>query len=326
MDMMLIMVAVLAFVAVAAVGMAVAVPSNGAAKAAKRAQTIGQRGRLPRQAVKSASADVSLRRKQLQKSLQEQEKKRRAAAFDAATKLRQAGLALSVKVFWLGSGGLGVVAATICLALHMKLPVALMMGFVGGVGAPLWFLGVLAKRRRAKFASAFADAVDIVVRGLRSGLPLHDCLKVIGKECPEPLAGEFRRLVEGLSMGVTMEQGLDRMHDRMPAPELRFFAIVLNIQQKTGGNLGEALGNLSSVLRGRRMMREKIKALSSEAVASAGIIACLPPGVACLITVTSPHYLESMFTDPRGHVMLATAAIVMTTGVLVIRKMINFKF
>ena len=326
MDMMLIMVAVLAFVAVAGVGVAVAVPSNGAAKAAKRAQTIGQRGRVPRQAVKSASNDATLRRKQLQKTLQEQEKKRRAAAFDAGTKLRQAGLTLSVKAFWLGSGGLGVVTATLCLALHMKLPLALMMGFVGGAGVPLWFIGVLAKKRRAKFASAFADAVDIIVRGLRSGLPLHDCLKVIAKECPEPLAGEFRRLVEGLSMGVTMEQGLSRMHERMPTPELNFFSIVLNIQQETGGNLGEALGNLSAVLRGRRMMREKIKALSSEAVASACVVGALPPGVGTLITLTSPHYLQIMFTDPRGHVLLAIGAGIMSFGIFVMRKMINFKF
>jgi tight adherence protein B len=326
MDAMIIVVAVLAFVVVAGVGVAVAVPSNGAAKAAKRAQSLGQRGRVPRQVVKSASSDATLRRKQLQKTLQAQEKKRRAAAFDAGTKLKQAGLALSVKTFWLGSAGLGVVTATLCLALHMKLPLALMMGFVGGVGVPLWFIGVLASKRRAQFAGAFADAVDIIVRGLRSGLPLHDCFKVIGKESPEPLAGEFRRLVEGLSVGVTMEQGLEKMHDRMPTPELRFFAIVLNIQQKTGGNLGEALGNLTAVLRGRRMMREKIKALSSEAVASAGIIGCLPPAIALLISVTSPHYLQSMFTDPRGHMMLAVAATVMTTGILVMRKMINFKF
>jgi tight adherence protein B len=184
----------------------------------------------------------------------------------------------------------------------------------------------MAKKRRAKFGMAFADAVDIIVRGLRSGLPLHDCLKVIGKECPEPLAGEFRRLVESLSMGLTMDQGLEKMNERMPTPELRFFSIVLNIQQKTGGNLGEALGNLSAVLRGRRMMREKIKALSSEAVSSAAVIGCLPPGVGTLLSFVNPKYLMPMFADPRGHMMLAAAAVIMTMGILVMRKMINFKF
>ena len=327
MDPMLILAAGLAFVAVAGAGFAVLGLQSPSGRAAKRAQALVQRGRQPRQAARPApSSDAGQRRKQLQRSLQEQEKKRRAAAFDAAAKLRQAGLSLSPKTFWLVSAAVGLGLATVGLVLHMKLPVALMLGFVGGAGAPLWVLGVLAKKRRAKFALAFADAVDIIVRGLRSGLPLHDCLRVIGKECPEPLAGEFRRLVESLSMGQTLDQGLERMHDRMPAPELRFFAIVLNIQQKTGGNLGEALGNLSGVLRGRRMMREKIKALSSEAVSSAAVIGCLPPGVAGLLSVVNPHYLSAMFTDPRGHMMLAGGAGIMTIGVMVMRKMINFKF
>jgi tight adherence protein B len=274
----------------------------------------------------AANADAAQRRKQLQRTLQEHEKKRRAAIFDAATKLRQAGLTTDVKTFWMISAGLGVVAAVLALVLHLNPLVALMAGFVAGAGLPLWFVGMLAKRRSAKFAMAFADAVDIIVRGLRSGLPLHDCFKVIGKESPEPLAGEFRRLIENLSMGMTLDQALEKMHERLPAPELRFFTIVLNIQQKTGGNLGEALGNLSNVLRGRRMMREKIKALSSEAVSSAAVIGCLPPGVAGLLSVVNPRYLEVMFTDPRGHMMLAGGAVVMGMGTMVMRKMINFKF
>ena len=327
MDPMIILVAVLAFVLVGGTGLALASVGGSSAKTAKRVQAVAQRGKGARpSASRTPGAEANQRRKQIERNLQEQEKKRRAAAFDATTKLRQAGLNIEAKVFWLISGGCGLVAATLGLVLHMQLLVALMLGFVGGAGIPLWFIGVLAKKRRAKFALAFADAVDIIVRGLRSGLPLHDCLRVIGKECPEPLAGEFRRLVENLSMGVTLEQGLDKVHERMPAPELRFFAIVLNIQQKTGGNLGEALGNLSGVLRSRRMMREKIKALSSEAVSSAAVIGCLPPGVGALLSVVNPKYLMTMFTDPRGHLMLGAGAVIMTMGILVMRKMINFKF
>ena len=327
MDPTVLFAASLAFVAVVAMGLVFAGVGSGSSKAAKRVQAVVQKGKGGRQAMRpAANASAEQRRKQLQRNLQEQEKKRRAAAFDAGVKLRQAGLSLDVKLFWLISAGFGMIAATLALVLHLKLIVALMIGFVCGAGAPLWFIGVLAKRRRAKFALAFADAVDIIVRGLRSGLPLHDCLKVIGKECPEPLAGEFRRLVENLSMGLTLDQSLEKLHERMPAPELRFFAIVLNIQQKTGGNLGEALGNLSGVLRGRRMMREKIKALSSEAVSSAGVIGCLPPGVAILLSFVNPHYLSVMFTDPRGHLMLGAGATIMTFGILVMRKMINFKF
>ena len=327
MDPIVILAAAMAFVAVMAMGLVFAGVGSDSGKAAKRVQAVAQKGKGGRQALRpAANASAEQRRKQLQRNLQEQEKKRRAAAFDAAAKLRQAGLAMNVKTFWMISAVFGLVAAVVALILHLQPLVALLTGFVAGAGVPLWFIGMLAKRRRAKFAMAFADAVDIIVRGLRSGLPLHDCLKVIGKECPEPLAGEFRRVVESLSMGVTMDQALEKMHERMPAPELRFFAIVLNIQQKTGGNLGEALGNLSNVLRGRRMMREKIKALSSEAVSSAGVIGCLPPGVAGLLSVVNPRYLTVMFTDPRGHMMLAGGAVIMAMGTMVMRKMINFKF
>jgi tight adherence protein B len=329
MDPLLIVVTVLAFVAVGGVGLVFAGVGSSSSRTAKRVQALAQKGkgggrnggmRAP------TSADAAQRRKQLQRTLQEQEKQRRAAAFDAAMKLRQAGLAVDVKVFWMVSGIVGLVAAGAVLIGGFPSYVALMAGFVAGAGLPLWVLGFLAKRRNNKFAMAFADAVDIIVRGLRSGLPLHDCFKVIGKESPEPLSGEFRRLVENLSMGMTLDQALEKMYANMPAPELRFFAIVLNIQQKTGGNLGEALGNLSAVLRGRRMMREKIKALSSEAVSSAGVIGCLPPGVAGLLSVVNPHYLAPMFTDPRGHLLLAAGATIMSIGIMVMRKMINFKF
>jgi tight adherence protein B len=233
---------------------------------------------------------------------------------------------VDVKVFWMIAAGVGLGAAAAVMIAGFPSYIALMVGFVAGGGLPLWVVGFLSKRRSHKFAMAFADAVDIIVRGLRSGLPLHDCFKVIGKESPEPLAGEFRRLVENLSMGMTLEQALEKMYASMPAPELRFFAIVLNIQQKTGGNLGEALGNLSTVLRSRRMMREKIKALSSEAVSSAGVIGCLPPGVAALLSVVNPHYLQPLFSDPRGHLLLAAGATIMSFGIMVMRKMINFKF
>jgi tight adherence protein B len=327
MDPILLVVGVLGFVAVAGVGLVFAGVGSGSAKTAKRIQALSQKGKgrqgMSRQAPTDAAAQ---RRKQLLRTLQEQEKQRRAALFDAAAKLRQAGVSLDVKKFWMICAGLGLVVAVLALALLHNPLTSLGAGFVVGVGLPLWFLGVLAKRRNAKFALAFADAVDIIVRGLRSGLPLHDCFKVIGSESPEPLAGEFRRLIESLSMGMTLDQALDKMYERLPAPELKFFAIVLNIQQKTGGNLGEALGNLSAVLRSRRMMREKIKALSSEAVSSAGVIGCLPPGVAGLLSVVNPHYLTVMFTDHRGHLMLAGGAVWMTFGILVMRKLINFKF
>ena len=187
-------------------------------------------------------------------------------------------------------------------------------------------VGFLAKRRTKKFTEAFSDAIDVIVRGIKSGLPVHDCLKIIGRESPEPLGSEFVRLVENIGMGMSVDQALEQMFSRMPTPELRFFTIVMAIQQKTGGNLAEALNNLSQVLRSRKLMREKIKALSSEAVASSFIIGSLPPGVVLLIMVTSPSYMAIMYSDPRGHLIMMFGAFWMALGIFVMRKMINFKF
>ena len=266
------------------------------------------------------------RRKQILKTLKEQDQQKKKASLTIAARLRAAGLGENVRNFWIISGVVGVVAGLIPLLLRQMPLIALGAAFAAGVGLPRWVVGMLATARTKKFTSAFADAVDIIVRGIKSGLPVHDCLKIIGKECPEPLAGEFRMLTENVGMGMSMEQALERMYERMPTNELRFFAIVLSIQSKTGGNLAEALGNLSNVLRGRRLMAEKIKALSAEAVASAFIIGSLPPGVVALISITAPTYMAPMFTDQRGHLMLLAAGIWMTCGILVMRKMINFKF
>jgi CRP-like cAMP-binding protein len=137
---------------------------------------------------------------------------------------------------------------------------------------------------------------------------------------------EFQKLVEGVAAGLTLAQALDKMYERMPTPELKFFSIVIAIQQKTGGNLAEALNNLSIVLRARKMMGEKIKALSSEATASAGIIGSLPPAVMILVSLTTPAYMAKLFTDPRGQFMLLIAVAMMAFGVFVMKKMIAFKF
>jgi tight adherence protein B len=184
----------------------------------------------------------------------------------------------------------------------------------------------LAQRRTKKFTEYFSDAIDIIVRGIKSGLPVHDCLRVIGRESPPPLGPEFIRLVENISMGMTIDQGLERMYESMPTPELRFFTIVLAIQAKTGGNLAEALGNLSAVLRARKLMREKIKALSSEATTSAFIIGSLPVAVVLLVIATTPSYMMVMLTDPRGKLMLIAGAVIEAIGVFVMRRMINFKY
>ena len=223
--------------------------------------------------------------------------------------MNQAGLTPNLRTFWMISAALGLVSGIIAIVAIHNFLIALGIAFAAGLGLPRWVLGFLSKRRTAKFTAAFPDATDIIVRGIKSGLPVNDCLKMIAREAPQPLAMEFQKLVEALSTGQSNEQALEKMFARMPTSEVRFFSIVLSIQQKTGGNLAEALGNLSAVLRARKLMREKIKAMSGEAVASAGIIGVLPPGVMTLVTLTTPAYMRPMFTDPRGHVMLMVGAV-----------------
>lgn len=326
--MLFILAGVLGFITIAGLGFVFAGGGDsGSAKTVKRAQLIagGDRTAVAARA-KAAANTPDARRKAILKTLKEQDQQKKKASLSIAARLRAAGLGENVRMFWIISGVVGVVVGLILLLLRQMPILALGAAFAAGFGLPRWVVGMLAKARTKKFTEAFSDAIDIIVRGIKSGLPVHDCLKIIGKECPEPLAGEFRMLVENTGMGMSMEQALERMYERMPTNELRFFTIVLSIQAKTGGNLAEALGNLSTVLRARKLMAEKIKALSAEAVASAFIIGCLPPGVVLLISVTAPTYMAPMFTDQRGHLMLMVAAVVMTVGILVMRKMINFKF
>lgn len=325
--MLFVLAGILGFITIAGLGFAFAGGDSAQAKAAKRAQLIAKGGE--RQAgvrAKAAANTPDARRQVILKALKDQERKQKKASLSIAARLQAAGLGENVKMFWIVSAVLGLFVAMIILLLGQSPLVALGAGFAAGAGLPRWVLGFLANGRTQKFTAAFADAVDIIVRGVKSGLPVHDCLKIIGKECPEPLAGEFRTLTENIAMGVPMDSALEKMYERMPTNELRFFSIVLAIQQKTGGNLAEALGNLSNVLRARKLMKEKIKALSAEAVASAFIIGVLPPGVVTLISVTSPAYMAPMFTDPRGHLMLLVSAVWMSIGIFVMRNMINFKF
>lgn len=322
-----ILVAVLGFITVAGVGLVLAGVGSGQNRSVKRAQAIV--GRDARETGGSrrrnqASAQDQ-RRRQILKTLRDQDRRQKKATLSISARLQQAGLGRDVKGFWIASGVVGVVVALMVLVLGQSPLIALGLGFAAGLGLPRWVVGFLAARRIKKFTEGFPDAMDIITRGIKSGLPVHDSLRVIAQETSEPLAGEFRRLVESIGMGVSMDQALDKMNESMPTPEVRFFAIVLAIQAKTGGNLAEALGNLSTVIRARKLMREKIKALSGEAVASAFIIGSLPPGVVILISLLAPDYMHPLFTDPRGHIMLMAGAFWMSIGIFVMRKMINFR-
>lgn len=320
------LVAILGFVVVAGLGLAFTGPAAGNnAKTLKRVQAItGAEARDGARRRPQATAQDT-RRRQIIKTLKDQDKQAKKASLTIAARLQQAGLPNNLRGFWIASGVVGLVVFAAAMILRQAPLIALGLGFAAGAGLPRWVVGFLASRRTKLFTSNFPDALDIVVRGIKSGMPVHDSLRIIGTETAEPLAGEFRRLTENIGLGVNLDQALEKMYERMPTSEVRFFSIVLAIQAKTGGNLAEALGNLSTVIRARRLMREKVKALSGEAVASAFIIGSLPPGVVALISATSPAYMSPMFADQRGHVMLMFGAGWMAMGIFVMRRMINFK-
>lgn len=326
-DLVFILAAVCAFVAVAAAGLALAPGDSGRARKARVAVAAG--GPIQRGQRKVAALDAAAhKRRQIQETLKDLEARQRAERKKSLTlrgQLEQAGLTATPVHFWIASGGLAAIALLGVMAAGLHPAIAAAAAIAAGLGLPRWILAMMRKGRRAKFTANFADALDIIVRGIKSGLPLSECLKVIARESETPVRQEFQLLVEGLSVGVDLDEGLRRMTLRMPLSELSFFMIVLVIQQKTGGNLSEALNNLANVLRARKMMREKVQALSSEAKASAFIIGSLPPGVAIMVSIMSPAYMEPLFTTPLGQMMLMGGAMWMGIGILIMRGMINFK-
>ena len=258
------------------------------------------------------------------KELEERRKKSKNVAL--TTRIAQAGLAWSKQTYIIISVSIGAVMFLGGIIGNAGLLAAAALGFAGAFGLPRWFLSFLKKRRENKFLNAFPDAVDIIVRGIKAGLPLLDCMKMITTEAPEPVKSEFRAIVETQAIGMPLGEAAGKLYERMPLPEANFFGIVIAIQQKAGGNLAEALGNLSRVLRDRKKMKGKIQAMSQEAKASAGIIGSLPIAVMGLVWVTSPAYINLLFTAQLGHILLAGSAVWMLMGVLVMKKMINFDF
>jgi tight adherence protein B len=241
-------------------------------------------------------------------------------------KIAQAGLSWSKKQFLLIAGGLGIGTFLVVFVFSASLLPSLAGAFAAGCGAPLWLLSHLKKRREKKFLNDFPDAVDVIVRGIKAGLPLLDSLKIIALEAQEPIKSEFKTIVETQTIGVPLGEACAKIYERMPLPEANFFGIVISIQQKAGGNLSEALGNLSRVLRDRKKMKAKINAMSMEAKASASIIGSLPIAVGTLVWLTSPDYISLLWTADIGRVMIAGCAVWMGLGVFVMKQMINFDF
>ncbi|MGH1351201.1 MAG: type II secretion system F family protein [Methyloligellaceae bacterium] len=300
---------------------------SGERKTEKRMRSVTARRKPDGRGGASKFDNNQARRKQVQETLNELEKRQKTKSkITLGLRLEQAGLDITEKTFFMISVLCGLVASLLVVFLGSPIYMIGAAALAAGIGFPRWVLKVLAKRRQKKFTEEFANAVDIIVRGIKSGLPLNDCLRIISAESQEPVKSEFADIVEQQKLGVTVPQALEKLYERVPLEEVNFFAIVITIQQQSGGNLAEALSNLSGVLRDRKRLRGKIKAFSAEAKSSAGIIAALPIAVMMIVYVTTPDYILLLWTDPTGNVMLAGSAIWMTIGILVMRNMINFDY
>jgi tight adherence protein B len=297
---------------------------SGQRKAESRRATIARPDAPARQAEKSQRS----RREQVEGSLKELDARRKKEkSVPLTTRLAQAGLGTwTPQKFWIMSGISGAVGLVLAFLIGGSPLYAAVMAFGTGLGLPRWVLGFLKKRREKAFLKALPDAVDVIVRGIKAGLPLFESIKVVAADAPEPLKSEFNAIIETQTIGMPLGEACARLYERMPLPEANFFGIVIAIQQKSGGNLSEALGNLSKVLRDRKKMAEKIKAMSTEAKASAGIIGSLPPIVMLLVWISTPDYISLLWTHQIGQFMLVCCVGWMTLGILVMKKMINFDF
>jgi tight adherence protein B len=322
------MLLVVAALVVTALGGAVfAFAGLGMEKTKKRVAAVA-RPTVNARALKGTADSNQQRRKNVQTMLKEletqnaQQKKRPSLR----RRIEQAGLTITPRTYWIASGITGLVAAVVAFLAVSAIYAPPLAGFACAFGLPRWVLSFLKKRREKAFTREFAPAIDTIVRSVKTGLPVNEALKLVAAEIPQPVGGEFRMLTESLKVGVTMEDGLKRMYERMPTSEVNFFAIVMAIQQKSGGNLSEALGNLAGVLRDRRRLQGKIRAMSSEAKAGAAIIGSLPPGVMGLVYITTPNYIKPLLTVELGNLMLIGCAVWMAIGVFIMKTMVNFKY
>lgn len=279
----------------------------------------------------SAAATPATRRRNVQETLKDLEVKQKHKASKSTNppmqlRLAQAGLTLSLRRFYLYSALTGILVAAVSFIVGLHILLVLGAAFAGAFGLPRFVVNFIRKKRHAAFIDELANAVEVIVRGVKAGLPLNDCLRMIASEAKDPVKSEFRLVIEAMQLGMPIDEAVTRMYERVPLPETNFFGIVLAIQSKAGGNLSEALGNLAKVLRERKKMRAKIQAMSMEAKSSASIIGSLPIIVTVLVYLTSPDYILVLFVTPIGQIVLGVSVLWMLVGVFVMKRMIAFDF
>jgi tight adherence protein B len=299
---------------------------SGERKASKRVGNVVQ-GQKKAQRRAATPQSLQIRKQQVQDTIKDIEAKQKLKKrVRLRIRLIRAGLSIKPRTYYLLSSLAGVVGGFIVLVTGSPPLVSLLAAFACGFGLPRWVLARMIKRRQAKFLLQFANSIDIIVRGVQSGLAFSDCMQIIARESPEPVRSEFADVVAQQKVGVPLSEAFERMSERMPLQEVNFFAIVIAIQNQIGGNLAEVLSNLAQVMRDRYRLEAKVRAFSAEAKASAIIIGALPPCVILAVFFTTPGYIAILWHDKLGNIMLIGSAIWMFIGILVMRKMINFDY
>lgn len=317
--------AILAVICVAAAGFALVPSLMGGSRADKRIKALqGDIQANRREANVQRTRET--RRREIQQTLRTQtdtleKRKKRVPLQD---QLYQAGLKIKRGAFIRNSVFVGVGVFVLCFVLQLELPYAAVFGIAGGYLLPRMYLGFRRKSFQNAFLEELPNAVEAIVRGVKSGLPLNDSMRLVSREAKEPIKSEFQRVLDQQSVGKSMAEAVHILYDRVPLPEVNFFVVVITVQSQAGGNLSEALGNLARVLRNRKRMKAKVKAMSSEAKASAAIIGSLPFIVAVLVSMTTPGYLLPLIETPVGMLCLGIAAILMMTGGFIMNRMIQF--
>ena len=295
---------------------------GGDDQATKRRQSVAKPGRR----INDAAADRAAKKKQIAETVADLEKKGRRKRVDFQTRIEQAGWTVKKGPFLAGFAAAGAVVG---LVTYLKFGNAILSGALA-VAIALGLPNLVISRRRAarikKFVDNLPEALDIIVRGVRSGLPVNDTLRIIANEAKEPVKSEFRRVIEQQQLGISVPDALAKLALRVPATETNFFAIVIEIQSKAGGNLSEAVGNLSKTVRERKKMRGKISAMSMEALASAAIIGVVPFVVTFALYMTSPAYMSLLFTTSHGRIVALIGLSWMAIGGIAMKKMISFDF
>ncbi len=318
---------ILIFICVGALGVAFVPSMAGSGRADKRIKAL-HGSSLGKSAADKLSKGKEDRRRSMQQAVAEQLKSngKKKKRIPLQTQLHQAGLKIDKAAFIRNSMILAIVVFVICFIFGAPLLYAAIFAVAGGYLLPRWYLG----RRKKKFQRAFLlelpNAVEAIVRGVKTGLPLNDSLRIVAKEAKEPVRSEFAHVIDAQSMGKATDEAVALIYERVPLSEVNFFVVVISVQQQAGGNLSEALTNLARVLSDRKKMQAKVKAMSSEAKASAMIIGSLPFIVAALVSFVTPDYLLPLVSSTMGYIMLGIAVVMMSLGIFIMNRMIQFDY